>query len=83
MAVRGVPEELPEKIFREAESVFHDEVTGHFIALKKALYAGKKRLIIAVYDVKDDVVEIVTVHPIGRRQMESRINSGRWIHVGR
>ena len=81
MIVRGFPEELPEIVFREAESKFHDEVTGHYVALKEASYAGKRRLIMVAYDIKDDVVEIVTVHPVSSRQVEGRIKSGRWIHV--
>lgn len=51
------------------------------IGLKGASYAGKRRLIMVVYDIKDDIVEIITVHPIGGRQVEARINSGRWIRV--
>ncbi|MFQ5711883.1 MAG: hypothetical protein ACE5GD_08925 [Candidatus Geothermarchaeales archaeon] len=81
MVIRGVPEELPEMVFRGAERRFRDEATGHFVALKKTSYAGKRRLIMVVYDVKDGVVEIVTVHPISSRQVESRIKSLRWVHV--
>ncbi|MBS7637273.1 hypothetical protein KEJ49_00035 [Candidatus Bathyarchaeota archaeon] len=60
---------------------FHDEVTGHFIAIKEAPYMGIRRLIMVAYDIKNDVVEIVTAHPIGRGQVEARVKSGRWVHV--
>ena len=33
------------------------------------------------YDIKNDVVEIITVHPIGRGQVETRVKSKRWVHV--
>lgn len=33
------------------------------------------------YDIRDDVVEIITVHPVSSRQVEGRIKSGRWGHV--
>jgi len=81
MVVRGVPKDLPEIVFREAESRFRDGTTGHYVALKEASYAGKRRLIMVAYDIKDDMIEIVTVHPMGGRQVEARINSGRWIRV--
>lgn len=45
MIVRGFPEELPEVVFGEAERKFHDEVAGHYVALKEAFYAGKRRLL--------------------------------------
>lgn len=82
MVIRGIPEGLPETVFREAESRFHDEVTDHFIAIKEALYAGKRRLIMVAYDIKDDVIEIITFHPIGRGQVEARVKSKRWVDVG-
>jgi len=81
MVIRGIPERLPEIVFRGAESRFHDEVTGHFIAVKEVLYAGKRRLIMVAYDTKDDVVEIITVHPVGREQVEARVKSWRWVYV--
>jgi len=81
MVIREIPEGLPETVFREAESSFHDEVTGHSIAIKEALYGGKRRLIMVAYDIKNDVVEIITVHPIGRGQVETRVKSKRWVHV--
>jgi len=28
------------------------------------------------------VVEIITVHPIGREQVEARVRSERWVHAG-
>jgi len=82
MVVRGIPKDLPQIVFHEAESRFHDEITGHHVALKEVSYAGKRRLIMVAYDIKDDIVEIITVHPIGGRQVEARINSGRWVRVG-
>ena len=82
MVVRGVPKDLPAIVFHEAEGRFRDGTTGHYVALKEASYSGKRRLIMVAYDIKDDVVEIITVHPIGGRQVEARINSGRWIRVG-
>jgi hypothetical protein len=81
MVIRGIPERLPETVFREADNRFHDEITGHFIAIKEALYGGKRRLIMVAYDTKNDVVEIITVHPIGRGQVEARVKSKRWSHV--
>ena len=75
MVIRGIPERLPETVFRKAENKFHDEVTGHSIAVKEASYKGERRLIMVAYDTKNDVVEIVTVHPIGREQLDARVKS--------
>jgi len=78
ISLRGFPEELPLRVYKEAERRFYDEKSGHFIALKKMFYAGRERFIIVVYDVRNGVVELITVHPISKRQVEYRVKSGRW-----
>lgn len=69
------------RVIGMSKSRFRDEATGHSVALKEASYAGKTRLIMVAYDIKDEVAELITIHPIKGSQVEARIESGRWIDV--
>jgi len=48
------------------------------IAIKKLKYNKKVRNMMIVYEDKDDVVEIVTIHPISDDKVINRVASGRW-----
>jgi len=79
LRVRGIPRSLPRVIYAGAKSKYRDVAAAHFIALGRAPYGGKERLFIVAYDITGDGVEIVTIHPISRAQVESRVKSGRWV----
>jgi hypothetical protein len=80
LEIRKFPEDLPRTVFLEFEKRFVDTITGHRIAVKRTNYRGKERFIMIAYDIFDEeIVVIVTCHPIGEKQMNSRIDSGRWL----
>ncbi|WXG39383.1 MAG: hypothetical protein WED07_00875 [Candidatus Freyarchaeum deiterrae] len=78
LEIRKFPQNLPRTVFLEAEKRFIDVVTGHRIAVKKMNYGGKERFIIVAYDILNKGIMIITCHPIEEKQVENRINSGRW-----
>ena len=81
LKLRGIPDELPRKIYERAESKFIDSTTGHNIAIATTLYRRKKRLFLVAYDVKNDFILMVTAHPISKEQIDSRVRSERWMKV--
>ena len=80
LEIRKFPKNLPKTVFLEAEKRFVDTVTGHRIATKRMNYGGKERFIMVAYDIfNEEIVIIVTCHPIEERQINSRISTGRWL----
>lgn len=80
-AIRNIPHNLPRKIFQEASEHYYDNLTKHYIAIHKVKYEEEYREMIAVYDKKKDLIEIITVHPVKPYQKHSRISSGRWKRI--
>jgi len=78
LKVRNIPSPLPKKIFREAKEHYYDNLTGHCVAVHKIEFKDKIREFALTYDKKEDVIEIITIHPLKTYQKITRINSGRW-----
>ena len=76
--MRGIPFDLPHKIFENAEEHYYDRLTRHFIAIHQIQFQGKMKEMALTYDRQKDVVELITLHPIKPYQKRSRIHSGRW-----
>ena len=81
LGVRKIDNDLPEKVFHEAEERFIDSGTGHFIAVKKEKIYGKIRDIMVAYIHDGHDVRLLTIHPLKQGQKENRIRSGRWRKV--
>lgn len=81
MKLRGIPHELPKKIYLEARERYSDEATGHGIAVMVCKLHGKSREMAVSYDENNKIVELVTIHPIKSLQKLSRIKTGRWRKV--
>lgn len=78
LKVRDIPEELPQEILNEADEKYWDTATSKWIALKKMKYKNKEREFIVVYEEIDDIINLITVHPIKAYQKYHRIKTGRW-----
>jgi hypothetical protein len=81
LELRGFPYDLPKDICEGAEEYYYDTSTSNYVALKRLTYAGKRRTMAVTYSRHEDVVEIITIHPIKEGQKEKRIRSGRWVGV--
>ena len=78
LKARGISYDLPKNIFRLAVEHYYDSITEHYIAICQVEFEGKTREMALTYDKSDDVVELITIHPIRLYQKISRIKSGRW-----
>ena len=77
MEIRDIPKNLPMKIFKEAQEVYLDTDTSYHIALKKLMYKNKIRDMIVVFEELDDVIILVTIHPLKSYQKEARVKTRR------
>jgi hypothetical protein len=78
LKVRNIPSSLPKKILRQAKEHYYDRLTGHYVAVHKLEFNNKVREFALTYDKRENVVEMITVHPIRAYQKIARVNSGRW-----
>ena len=78
LKVRNIPPPLPKRIFKEAKEHYYDRLTGHYVAVHKIEFEDKIREFALAYDKKEDVIEIITIHPLKAYQKISRVKSGRW-----
>jgi hypothetical protein len=77
--LRKIPKNLPKSIYRRAKELFYDNITGNYIAVARARYAGKTREMMVAFSRKNGEIVLITVHPLKPRQKANRIASGRWI----
>ena len=78
LKVRKIPDDYPKKVYRNSKQKFFDTATNHHIAVSRLSYAGKIRNMAISYDIIDQNIEIVTIHPISDKEIENKINSERW-----
>ena len=78
LKTRNIPYDLPRKIFEQSEEHYYDNLTKHYIAIHQAKFEGKVREMALTYDKRENVVEIITLHPIKPHQKYNRVGSGRW-----
>jgi hypothetical protein len=81
LKIRDIPSHLPEKIFKEAKEHYYDSLTKHYVAVHKLRFNNKLREIAITYDKKEEVIEIITIHPLKIYQKTTRISSGRWRRI--
>ena len=79
IALRGIPEGLPETVYNNADAHYADTLTGMYIALKSISFQGRDRNMALVYTQSGEVISLVTMHPLRDTQVEHRIQSGRWV----
>lgn len=78
LKVRKIPEHYPKDIYESPEQKFYDNSEKTSIAIKKLHYNKKLRNMMIAYEDKEDLVEIITVHPITEEKIINRIMTGRW-----
>ena len=61
---------------------YFDTETGYLIAVKKVELYGKSREVMVAY-VKDEdnLVKLLTIHPLKKGQKRNRINIRRWVEI--
>jgi len=78
LKVRGIAQDLPKKIFEEAQERYMDTETGHLVAvMAKPLYDRNREVMVA-YAIDKECAALYTIHPLKDGQKSNRILSGRW-----
>ncbi len=76
--LRRIENDLPKRVFEEAEERYFDTITGHLIAVMKVDLYNKNREVMVAYVIEKDCAKLLTIHPLKQGQKESRVNTGRW-----
>lgn len=72
--LRGYNLDLLESIVRHSSERYHDTETGRSVAVGR----HGKHLVMIPYEVYDDVITPVTVHPVTKQQIRFRLRTGRF-----
>lgn len=75
---RKFPNNYPRLVYKNTKIKFFDTLTNHYITISKLKYAGKLRNIMISYDRMGNRIDIITIHPISDKDINTRIKSGRW-----
>lgn len=81
LTVRKISHELPNQIYEGSHERYFDIETGHTVATMSVVLYGKLREVMVAYDLKEQIVRLLTIHPLKEGQKENRLNSGRWRRI--
>ncbi|MBI3739514.1 MAG: hypothetical protein HY258_10755 [Chloroflexi bacterium] len=76
--VRGIPEAMPERIYWESKQRYYNHHSLRHIAVMDTYYHRRRTLMMIAYDQFAEHVEILTIHPITRKQIRDRSRTERW-----
>ena len=74
LSLRGYDLATVEQILRYSSERYVDTVTGRVVVIGR----HEKLLVMIPYELKGRILTPVTIHAIGRQQINSRIKSGRF-----
>jgi len=78
LALRKISRELPHQVYIESNERYYDIETGHTVAMMNVVIYGKLREVMVAYEIKEQTVKLLTIHPLKEGQKENRLKSGRW-----
>lgn len=81
LKLRGIPKSLALKVYEKRTDVLFDTTSQHFIALSKQQLFSKMRLLVVAFDKFENHIELVTLYPTTEKELQNKINSGRWQYV--
>lgn len=76
---RQIPLNYPSKIITKPDQKYFDNLTQHYIAIRKLEYNRKVRSMALVYDIIGEEIQVITIHPISAQEISNRIRRKRWI----
>jgi len=80
MQIRRIPEGVPEQIFLNSTERYFDTETQRDVAVHRVRLGRRRRAqMMLAYEEYAEHVEFVTIHKINRREINFRIQTGRWI----
>lgn len=78
LILRGISETIVYKIFEKSEEFYWDNLRKRHVVVSRTRFKGKMRKMLAAYDRMEDIVKVVTTHPITDTEIKNRLISGRW-----
>ena len=72
---------MPRIVFEQAEESYFDTETGHFIAVMRVSLYNKNREVMVAYAIEEDIVTLLTIHPLKESQKQTRVKARRWRKV--
>ena len=79
--LRQYTDRLLAEIYEQSTRRYYDTHTEHHIAVMDIRTKGQIRTFAVAYDDYFSYVDIVTIHPIRKNQINNRLESGRWIKM--
>ena len=76
---RDIPKIYAPKIFKESQRKYYDILSQRHIAIAHIYLRNKARNIVVAYDIIGEEIEFVTIHEIRAKEIDNKINSGRWV----
>jgi uncharacterized protein (DUF4213/DUF364 family) len=76
---RKIPHYYPRKIIQNPRFNFFDSSTNHHIAISKLKYAEKIRNLAISYDIINNTIEVITIHPVSDNEIENKVKNKRWL----
>jgi hypothetical protein len=78
LVLRRIDFDLPRKIFENSKEKYLDILSGHYVSVAQEELYGKNREIMIAYKEEENLIKIITIHPLKEGQKGNRVASGRW-----
>ena len=78
MQMRGIPEKMPERIYRESQQRYYNHHTLRRVAVMEVQHNRRRTLMMIAYDQFAEHADLLTIHPITKDQIRERLRTGRW-----
>ncbi|MBI2019458.1 hypothetical protein HYS95_02175 [Candidatus Daviesbacteria bacterium] len=75
---RQIPQDYPEKVITKPESKYFDNLTKHLIAIRGLKYNKKLRPMAVSYDIIENEIQVITIHPISKQEITNKVQRERW-----
>lgn len=81
LKLRKIDYNLPGSIVEQSTERYFDEETKYYVAISEVDLYNKKRNVMVAFDYEDDIIKLLTIHPLKEGQKENRVKNGRWRKV--
>ena len=81
LSLRRMDYNLPKRIFEQSNKRYIDEETGYLVATMTVELYNKPRDVMIAYTMQEDLVKLLTIHPLKEGQKDNRVKSGRWRRI--
>lgn len=70
---------MAREVFKKSKEYYWDALRNHHIKVAEVKYRDKLRKVLLAYDkIEDERVELITLHPIADKEIQQRLDLGRW-----